>query len=141
MEKQTVVYTGGTFDLFHRGHVNLLKKCKEIGDIVVVSLNTDEFIEEYKGNPPVIDYESRRVVLESCRYVDKVVPNIGGKDSKPAILNVKPNYIVIGDDWLNKDYHKQMGFTQDWLDENRIELIYIKYTDGISSTKIKTKLK
>jgi len=135
------VYTGGTFDLFHRGHVNFLRQCKEIGDYVIVSLNTDEFIYRYKGEYPVIGYEDRKEVLLSCKYVDKVIPNSEGEDSKPAILDVNPKFIVIGSDWAKKDYYKQMNFTQEWLDENDYMLIYIPYTDNVSTTLIKKKLK
>ena len=138
-----VVYTGGTFDLFHAGHVNFLKRCKEIaGELgsVVVSLNTDEFIKEYKGKPPVVSFSDRMAVLKACKYVDQVIANSGGADSKPTILQVLPNIIAIGTDWARKDYYKQMQFTQDWLDEKDMSLIYIPYTKGISSTEIKTRL-
>ena len=138
-----IVYTGGTFDLFHAGHVNFLKRCKEIaGELgsVVVSLNTDEFIKEYKGKPPIVSFSDRMAVLKACKYVDQVIANSGGADSKPTILQVKPNIIAIGTDWARKDYYKQMQFTQDWLDDKDISLIYIPYTKGISSTEIKTRL-
>jgi glycerol-3-phosphate cytidylyltransferase len=138
-----VVYTGGTFDLFHAGHVNFLKRCKEIaGELgsVVVSLNTDEFIKEYKGKPPIVSFSDRMAVLKACQYVDQVIANSGGADSKPTILQVSPNIVAIGTDWAKKDYYKQMQFTQDWLDEKDISLIYIPYTKGISSTEIKTRL-
>jgi glycerol-3-phosphate cytidylyltransferase len=137
------VYTGGTFDLFHAGHINFLKRCSEIaGDdgSVTVSLNTDEFIYEYKKKTPILSYHERLVVLEACRYVDLVVPNIGGSDSKPAIEECEPDVIAIGSDWARKDYCKQMQFDQDWLDERNISLIYIPYTKGISSTLIKQKI-
>jgi glycerol-3-phosphate cytidylyltransferase len=138
-----VVYTGGTFDLFHAGHVNFLKRCKEIaGELgsVVVSLNTDEFIKEYKGKPPIVSFSDRMAVLKACKYVDQVIANSGGADSKPTILQVNPNIVAIGSDWAKKDYYKQMQFTQDWLDDKDISLIYIPYTKGISSTEIKTRL-
>lgn len=134
------IYTGGTFDLFHNGHVNFLRQCKEIADYVVVSLNTDDFIFRYKGNLPIMNYESRREILLSCKYVDEVIPNTDGEDSKPTILSVNPDFIVIGSDWAKKDYYKQMNFTQDWLDKNNIILIYIPYTEKISTTIIKQKL-
>ena len=136
------VYTGGTFDLFHSGHVNLLKRCSEIaaGGQVIVSLNTDEFIQEYKGKPPVCNYEERKAVLESCRYVDVVIPNYGGVDSKIAIEISMPNYLVVGSDWAKKDYYTQMGFTQEWLDERGIGLAYVPYTKTISTTAIKGRM-
>lgn len=134
-----IVYTGGTFDLPHRGHYRLLQRASEIGT-VVVALNTDEFIEQYKGRPPILTYEERKEALLACRWVDEVVPNVGGADSKISIEMVKPNYIIIGSDWAKKDYYKQMGFTQDWLDDRGIGLIYVPYTSGISTTEIKSRM-
>ena len=135
------VYTGGPFDLFHRGHVNFLKQCKEIGDYIVVSLNTDDFIYRYKGKYPIMNYEERRDVLLGCRYVDEVIPNTDGEDSKPAILTINPKFVIIGSDWAKKDYYGQMNFTQQWLDDNGIILVYLPYTENISTTLIKEKLK
>lgn len=135
-----IVYTGGTFDLFHSGHANFLKQCSELGR-VVVSLNTDEFIAAYKGKLPIMDYAERKAVLESCRYVDEVVPNEGGADSTIAITKVFPHIIAIGSDWAKRDYYKQMGFSQDWLDERGISLLYIPYTSGISTTKLKARIR
>ena len=138
-----IVYTGGTFDLFHSGHVAFLRSCKRIAGKdgrVVVSLNTDEFIAAYKGKPPIMSFDERKAVLMACRYVDSVVANVGGEDSKPAIENVLPDFVVIGDDWARKDYYAQMQFTQDWLDGNKIQLIYVPYTNGVSSTDIKARI-
>ncbi len=134
-----LIYTGGTFDLFHAGHVEFLRRCADLGR-VLVSLNTDEFIEEYKGKPPVISYRDRESVLLSCKYVDDVVPNIGGTDSRPAIELAAPNMVAIGSDWARKDYYTQMAFDQDWLDDRGIALAYIPYTQGISSTAIKERM-
>jgi glycerol-3-phosphate cytidylyltransferase len=137
------IYTGGTFDLFHAGHVKFLKRCQEIAGlsgVVTVSLNTDEFIYEYKKVKPILTYEQRYEVLAACKFVNFVVPNTGGIDSKPAIEECKPDVIAIGSDWARKDYYKQMQFDQDWLDDRNISLIYIPYTKGISSTYIKGKL-
>jgi glycerol-3-phosphate cytidylyltransferase len=133
------VYTGGTFDLFHSGHVALLKRCSEIGS-VTVALNTDEFITKYKGKAPVVSYSEREAVLLACRYVDAVVPNTGGADSTIAIEAVQPDIIVVGTDWARRDYYAQMGFDQDWLDERGIGLAYIPYTKGISTTDLKKRI-
>ena len=138
------IYTGGTFDLFHSGHVNFLKRCQQIAGVngqVVVALNTDEFIYEYKKKKPVLTYDQRKDVLESCRYVSQVVPNVGGSDSKKTIEMIElVDVIAIGSDWARKDYYAQMKFDQDWLDDKNISLIYIPYTKGISSTFIKGNL-
>lgn len=134
------LYTGGTFDLFHAGHVNFLKRCKDIAGLsgtVTVALNTDEFIFEYKKSYPILNYQQRYDVLISCRYVDFVIPNKDGQDSKPTIEDCGPDIIAIGSDWAKKDYYKQMNFDQDWLDDKNISLIYVPYTKGISSTFIK----
>ena len=133
------IYTGGTFDLFHPGHVNFLRKCSGFGT-VVVSLNTDEFIFEYKGKTPVMSFEERREILLACQYVEEVVPNVGGADSKPTIELVKPDVIAIGSDWARKNYYDQMGFDQDWLDEKGIGLLYLPYSQGISSTLLRSRM-
>jgi len=133
------IYTGGTFDLFHSGHVAFLRRCAEIGS-VTVSLNTDEFIHAYKGKPPVMSYGEREAVLLACRYVDAVVANVGGDDSTVAIEAVQPDIIIIGSDWARRDYYAQMGFDQDWLDERGIGLAYIPYTQGISTTELKKRI-
>lgn len=131
------VYTGGTFDLFHRGHVNFLLQCRMLanGGKVTVGLNTDEFAASYKRQP-VCSLVDRLTVIEACRYVDAVAVNWGGADSKPLIEHVAPDVIAVGDDWRNKDYYAQMGFTQDWLDKHGIRVVYLPYTQGISSTDI-----
>ena len=133
------VYTGGTFDLPHSGHVNFLNKCAELGE-VWVALNEDEFIEEYKGKPPIMTFSERANVLLEFRCVTGVTNNFGGADSRAVIEDINPDIIAIGSDWARKDYYKQMGFTQDWLDERGISLIYIPYTEGISTTEIKRRL-
>jgi len=134
-----IVYTGGTFDLPHWGHVEFLRRCAEFGN-VVVSLNTDEFITAYKGDPPVMSFEERATVLEEFRSVSLVIANTGGADSREAIESVAPDVIAIGSDWARRDYYSQMGFDQGWLDVRGIGLLYLPYTTGISSTEIKERL-
>lgn len=138
------VYTGGTFDLFHVGHVRFLARCKKITGHtgkVVVALNTDKFVTKFKGRPPIYNYAQRSSILISNRFVDEVIENKSGANSKPTIKKVKPDFIVIGDDWAKKDYYAQMGFTQKWLDEQGIDLVYVPYTQGISSSIIKDHIK
>ncbi|MCW4040593.1 MAG: adenylyltransferase/cytidyltransferase family protein [Candidatus Bathyarchaeota archaeon] len=135
------LYTGGTFDLFHFGHMNFLSQCNVLADEIIVGLNTDDFVLEYKGESPALSFEERKRALLSCGLVDDVIKNIGGKDSKPTILEVDPDIICIGDDWAKRDYYSQMGFTQEWLDKNRIVLCYVPYCKSISSTEIKRRIK
>lgn len=142
MEKdnQRILYTGGTFDLFHFGHQNFLKQCKRISDYVVVSLNTDDFVERFKKKRPILNYKEREQSLRYCKYVDEVILNGAGEDSRSCILTVHPTIIAIGDDWAGKDYYSQMGFNQQWLDDNQITLVYIPYTRGISATEIRRRV-
>lgn len=135
------IYIGGNFDCLHSGHINLLKYAHSIPYAhVIVSLNTDEFAEEYKRKP-VMPLSERIAVLEACAYVDEVIINTGGKDSKPAILEAKANVILHGSDWQGDELMKQMGLTQEWLDEHEIQMIYADYTEGISTTFIIERMK
>jgi len=135
-----VVYTGGTFDVFHAGHVDFLRKCSELGD-VIVAVNTDEFVERYKGKKPANTLGERIDVLQACRYVSGVIINEDGEDSTPTIMQIEPDYIAIGSDWLKKDYCKQMGFTPEWLEEHAISLVYLPRIRDLSSTQIKGRIK
>lgn len=139
------IYTGGTFDLIHSGHVNFLRRCAELGE-VTIALNTDEFIQQYKGKSPIMTYDERFAVLSEFNSVKNIFPNVGGADSKETIEHIRnvahihPDIIAIGSDWARKDYYKQMGFTQNWLDEQNINLMYIPYTMGISTTELKKRI-
>jgi len=136
--RDKIIYTGGTFDLFHFGHVNFLRNCSNLGK-VVVALNSDKFVAEFK-RPTILSYQERKDCLLGCKYVSKVIKNKSGANSKPTILRVKPDVIAIGDDWSTKDYYSQMGFTQEWLDSNNIVLVYLPYKKGISSTEIRERI-
>ena len=135
-----IVLTVGTFDCGHLGHLNFLRQCSMLGD-VVVSLNTDDFIEAYKGHKPLFSYKEREKLLRLIPYVKDVVPNIGGADSKQIILQIKPDILAIGSDWAGKNYYKQMDFTQEWLDGQGIVLCYLPYTEVISTSEIKRRIK
>jgi len=130
------VYTGGTFDLLHPGHIDFLKKCSEFGS-VTVSLNSDEFIERYKGKKPIFSFEERKYIISSLKFVSEVIINEGDEDSKKSILKVKPNFIVVGSDWVEKDYCKQMTFDEKFLIKNNITLIFIPRLKNFSSSNIK----
>ena len=142
----SIVYTGGTFDLFHVGHVQLLAACRKIAGpdgTVIVGVNEDEFVENFKGIKPTLSLEDRIKVLESCRYVDKVVPNIGRENSTITIERVGPvDFVAIGDDWAPpKDYYAQMGFTPEWIKEKEITLVFIDRNTGMPSTTIRERLR
>jgi len=133
------IYVGGTFDLFHGGHVRLLKRASRLGE-VWVSLNTDEFATQYKRKP-ILSLNERLEVVSACEFVSQVVVNEGGADSKPAILKVDPDYIVHGDDWVGDSFLEQLGVTNDWLHMQGIGLVFLPYTDGISSGEIERRVR
>ena len=138
-----VVYTGGTFDLIHSGHVEFLKACRRLAGNsgrVIVSLNSDAFIEAYKGRRPVMSFDERATVLRELRSVDQVIENWGGADSKQAIEFVAPDYIMIGSDWHERDYFGQMGIDEQWMQENACGVVYYPYTPGVSTTELKSRI-
>src|SRR3990167_1377863 len=129
------ILTVGTWDIFHRGHANLLTRCKKLGDLVV-GINTDEFVKEYKGEKPLDGYEQRSYMVS--QYTDDIWPNHSA--GKNLIEAVEPDILVVGSDWCKKDYYKQIGMTQEELDASGILLIYLPYTPNISSTMLKKEL-
>jgi len=139
----TRVYNGGTYDLLHVGHLYVLRQLREMsgpGGEVIIALNTDEFVQEFKHHRPVQGYLERAEILSALRLVDRVIPNVGGPDSKPAILAVMPDIIAAGRDYYSEGharYCKQMDFTVEWLAEHHIELRYLKWLPGRSSTAIR----
>ena len=138
------IYTGGTFDCPHVGHIDILRWCRNLAGNgrVIVSLNTDEFVERFKGHKPTMCFEDRKTMLLAFKeLVDEVVTNEYGQDSKPTILKVKPDIIVVGSDWMKKDYFKQMSFTPEWLEEHKIALCYIPRYLEMSTTLIKERIR
>jgi len=133
----SIIYTQGTFDLFHVGHLNLLKRCSVLGT-VIVSLLTDEAIEKYRGKPPIITYEDREDLLMACKYVDAVIPLDDVAKTQNQIRASRPEFVVLGSDWAKKDIYKQYQMSREELDPL---LIFFPYTQGISSTLIKEKVK
>jgi len=124
------VITYGTFDLLHYGHINLLKRAKELGDYLFVGLSTDEF-NELKGKKSYFYYDERKTLLESIIYVDEVIPEKNWDQKIQDIKNYNIDVFVIGDDWKGKF---------DYLSEY-CEVVYLPRTEGISTTKVKTDLK
>jgi glycerol-3-phosphate cytidylyltransferase len=138
------VLTIGTFDLLHPGHVALLERCVELGGErahVSVGVNTDDFIKRYKGSYPVMSLVERLEMLRAIRWVDDVLINKGNEDCKVLIDEVKPDLMVVGSDWLGKDYLKQTGLTREYLERRNIALVFLPYTVGISTTQLKARLK
>lgn len=125
------VITYGTFDLLHYGHINLLKRAKELGDYLVVALSTDEFNSESKNKVCYFSYEKRKALLESIRYVDLVITKDSWEQKINDIHKYDIDVFVIGDDWKGKF---------DFLKEEGCEVVYLPRTPDISTTQIKKEL-
>jgi glycerol-3-phosphate cytidylyltransferase len=138
MSPKTVL-TLGTFDMLHVGHLELFRWCRLYaeGGKVVVAVNPDSFVQEYKGHQPIIPYQQRREMVEVCRNVDVAVKNAYGSDAAITIAVIDPDLIVVGDDWKGKDYLGQLGVTEDWLAARGIRVVYVPRTRHQSSTALR----
>ena len=131
------VYVGGTFDMFHYGHMSFLRECQKYGP-VIVSLNTDEFAERYKRKP-IMTIGERMEALNGCKYVDDVCINVGDENSGKTIDLISDRqiaYIAHGDDWFGPDLLDQLGVDDQWLSDRAIKMLYVPYTKGISTSDI-----
>ena len=124
-------YTTGVFDLFHIGHVNLLRNAKSLCDKLVVGVTADELV-LYKGKTCVIPFVDRIEVVRSCRYVDVVVPQYS-IDKVEAAKKMKVNRLFVGDDWYDDNRWNEMELK---LSEIACEVYYFPYTVSVSSTLI-----
>lgn len=123
------VITYGTFDLLHWGHINLLSRAKDLGDHLTVAVSSDEF-NDIKNKKSYHSYENRKLILESIRYVDKVIPEHTWEQKIQDVIENDIDIFVMGDDWKGK-----FDFLKDYC-----EVIYLPRTIGISTTKIKKDL-
>ena len=129
------VLTIGTFDIPHMGHATFLKRASRYGDLVV-GVNSDRFVTEYKGKPS-FTYRERCALVRQFGFA--TIENDGpGRD---LIEQIQPRVLVIGSDWLGKDYFDQTNTSPDFFTDNNIELVYIPYTEGISSTVIRDRVR
>lgn len=147
----TKAYVGGTFDLLHPGHVWLLERVKAHVDIVVVSLNTDEFNERYKDRYPIMFLQERMKMIRALRVVDGVMINEHGEDSKPGVLAAARignpgkqhwpvTHVAHGADWRGGPLMEQLQFTPEWVDEHGIEMLYIDLSEAINTTSIRQRV-
>ena len=123
------VITYGTYDLLHYGHIELLRRAREMGDYLIVALSTDEF-NQIKNKKSYYDYEPRKMMLESTRYVDLVIPEEGWGQKEKDVDRFDVDVFVMGHDWEG-----EFDFLKD-----KCEVIYLNRTEGISTTKIKQEL-
>jgi len=123
------VITYGTFDLLHWGHINILRRAKEMGDYLVVAISTDEF-NRLKHKEAYHNYENRKMILEAIRYVDEVIPENDWEQKIQDVQNHGIDLFVMGDDWAG-----EFDFLKDYC-----EVVYLSRTEGISTSQIKNEL-
>ena len=130
-------YTAGAFDLFHIGHLNLIKRAKEKCDYLIVGVTTDDLIQRTKNKRPVIPYEERAEIVNSLKYVDKVVPQ-DDLDKVKAWEKYDYNVLFSGDDW--KTSPRWQGYVEE-LKKHNVEVVFFPYTKTTSSTLLTNVLK
>ena len=125
-------YTTGVYDMFHIGHLNVIRRAKEQCDFLIVGVSTDELVQHEKNKTPVIPYEERAAIVESIKFVDQVVPQTD-KNKYAAWEKYHFNKMFVGDDWKGtpqwNKYEKEFS-------QIGVEIVYLPHTDGISSTKL-----
>jgi glycerol-3-phosphate cytidylyltransferase len=123
------VITYGTYDLLHVGHINLLRRAKELGDYLVVAVSSDEF-NDIKGKSSHFSFEDRKIIVEAIKYVDEVIKEDHWEQKIDDVVKHKIDVFVMGDDWMGK-----FDFLKDYC-----EVVYLPRTEGISTSKIKCDL-
>lgn len=129
-KKSIVGYTTGVFDLFHIGHLNILKRAKEFCDYLIVGVSTDELVQDYKKKMPAIPYQERLAIVESIKYVDKVVPQ-KTRDKMAAYEKYKFDIMFVGDDWKGSETFLKV---EKELKSKGSKVHYFPYTKHTSST-------
>ena len=126
---RVVVYTSGTFDMFHSNHLKMIEYARGLGDTLIVGVSTDELVCSYK-RPPIIPFEERISIIKALKYPDIVIPQ-RTLDHTDIVRKLNIDVFVVGDDWTGKyDYLKELGVT----------VFYFPYGDGLSTTSIKKEI-
>ncbi|MDR1115456.1 MAG: adenylyltransferase/cytidyltransferase family protein [Tannerella sp.] len=127
LKDRIIVYTSGTFDMFHFNHLRMINYARSLGDILIVGVSTDELVASYKKEPPVIPFNERLQIIEALKTPDIVIPQ-RTLDHTEIVKKLNIDAFVVGDDWYGKyDYLKELG----------IEVFYFPYGSGVSSSSIK----
>lgn len=136
MKKYKIGYTTGVYDMFHVGHLNLLKRAKEMCEYLIVGVSTDELVENSKNKLPIIPFEDRVEILKAIKYVDEVVSQ-ENKDKISAYHKYHFDVMFVGDDWKGKPLFAE---AEKKLKEFNVDVIYFPYTKKVSSTILREKL-
>ena len=135
-DDKIVGYTTGVFDMFHVGHLNILRRAKEQCDYLIVGVSTDELCSNYKHKKPIVPYEERKAIVEAIKYVDEVVPQID-RDKYGAWEKIRFDRMFVGDDWKGSPLFSKL---ESRFKEVGVEIVYFPYTKGTSSTVLREKL-
>lgn len=136
MKKYKIGYTTGVYDMFHIGHLNILKNAKEKCDYLIVGVSTDECVKSYKNKLPIISYEQRKEIVEAIKYVDKVVPQ-ENMNKLEAWEKLHFDVMFHGNDWQNSDMYNKLI---DDFNKVGVAVEFLPHTDGISSTILRDKI-
>ena len=137
---KVIGYTTGVYDMFHIGHLNIFKNAKKYCDYLIVGVSTDDVVQNNKNKTPIIPYEDRVKIVESIKYVDKVIPQ-NSYDIEEKIKAVKDNNVnilFVGSDWKGTDKWNKL---EEELNKINVKVIYLQHTDGISSSILREKIK
>lgn len=134
--KKIIGFTAGTFDMFHIGHLNLIKNAKSRCDYLIVGVNSDKLVQEYKGKKAVVPLEERMEILRALRFVDEVMP-IDSLDKKISWDQKHYDLLFIGDDWKGSPRWEK---TVKEMRSYNVETIFLPYTKGTTSTMLREKL-
>lgn len=135
-KRYKIGYTTGVFDLFHIGHLNILKRAKEQCDYLIVGVSTDELVLNYKKKKPVIPFNERVEIVKAIRYVDEVIPQ-DNLDKMAAWKKIHFDAIFHGSDWKGSDLYNKVNKDFSTIG---VDVVFLPHTDGISSTIISKKI-
>lgn len=130
-------YTAGVYDMFHIGHLNVIRNAKSLCEHLIVAVSTDELVNDYKHKTPIIPYKNRAEIVSAIRFVDEVVPQ-SSMDKRQAALAYHIDAMFVGDDWKGTEKWNKI---EKELADVGIDVVYLPHTDGISSTMLRNMLK
>ncbi len=136
MKKYRVGYTTGVFDMFHIGHLNILRRAKEQCEYLIVGVSTDELVKEYKNKTPIIPFEERAEIVQSIDCVDRVIAQ-ENRDKYEAWRELKFDVMFVGDDWKGKPLFMKV---EEEFKKVGVDVVYFPYTKDTSSTILREKL-
>lgn len=136
MKEKIIGYTTGVFDMFHIGHLNILKNAKARCDFLIVGVSTDEVVKSYKNHLPIIPFEERFEIVSAIKYVDKVVPQTS-MNKMDAYEKLKFDVLFHGSDWKGSDMYNKI--IEDFS-KIGVDVVFLPHTEGTSSTMLREKL-